>query len=599
MTKTSRREFLATAAPALQLPSRRVRPNIVFLSCEDTSPLLGCYGDSAAITPVLDRFARQATRYTNAYTVAGVCAPSRSGIITGMYPSTLGSHHMRCQARLPQHVHCFPEYLRDAGYYCTNNSKTDYNFPVPRGAWDESSRSAHWRKRKPGQPFFAVFNFTITHESRIRWSGDEWVKATSELRPGQRQDPARMRIPPYHASAPATRRHWANFYELVTALDYQVGAALRELDEAGLADDTIVFFWGDHGTGLARAKRWLYDSGTRVPLLVRIPQKFQTAGQGRPGSVDDQLVSLLDLGPTVLHLAGVPVPEHMQGRAFLGPRLTPARDYVFGARDRMDERYDIIRAVRDRRYRYVRNYEPFKPYYQHMRTAEGSATMQDLRRLHAEGKLPPEAAQFMADHKPPEELYDLGTDPHEVRNLAASPELGEVLARMRRVHENWMRETGDLGLIPEPELVVRERELGSRYAIARQPRAGDLLARVRRMALTADPKELAAGLNDPDAAIRYWAATHLGRVDPAALNKARGDPAPVVRVAAARGLRDAAALATLLGHEEEWVRLHAALALDDLGTLAAQAKPTLRNALKDSNNYVPRVAEHALAALGA
>jgi len=614
----SRRQFLAgglaSAAPVVLSARRAARPNILWISCEDTSPTLGCFGDPQAITPALDKLASEGVCYTRAYTVAGVCAPSRSGIITGMFPSTLGSHHMRCQAKLPAHVKCFPEYLREAGYYCTNNSKTDYNFPVPPKAWDESSGKAHYRHRAKGQPFFAVFNITTTHESRILIEAEKFRGLTARLTASQRRDPARMRVPAFHPDTPVTRRQWANYYELVTAMDYEVADRLKELENDGLLEDTIVFFWGDHGTGLPRAKRWLYESGTHAPIIVRIPEKFRTAGQGEPGTRDSQLVSFLDLGPTVLNLAGVEVPKHMQSRAFLGPNLTPPREYVYGARDRMDERYDIIRAVRDRRYRYIRNYEPFKPYYQYMNTSEQSPVMQDLRRAHAEGALRPAAAQFMADRKPEEELYDVERDPDEVRNLAALPGHRKTLERLRAAHEAWTRETRDLGLIPEPELVEREEKLGSRYAILRQPDSDALLTRLREMAAAAargERERLERGIKDPDAAVRYWAATGLGNLDAsapgAALEAALKDSSAAVRVAAARGLlragsRQEAALKLLtveLASPREWVRLAAALALDESGAKARPAADALRRALEDKNNYVPRVARHALAGMGA
>lgn len=619
MSSMTRREWLAGTAstPVISARARVARPNILWISCEDTSPCLGCYGDPNAITPTLDRLAAEGVRYTNAYAVAGVCAPSRSGIITGMYPTTLGTHHMRCEAKLPEHVKCFPEYLREAGYYCTNNVKTDYNFPPPASAWDESSQSAHWRNRPHGRPFFAVFNITTTHESRIRAGDQEYARLTARLKPAERRDPARMRIPPFHPDTPAVRRDWARFYELVTAMDYQAAGLLAELEKDGLADDTIVFFWGDHGTGLPRAKRWLYDSGTGVPLIVRIPEKFR-GGQVRPGSVNHELVSLIDLAPTVLNLAGVTIPEHMQGRAFLGPNLTPPREYIYGSRDRMDERYDIIRSVRDRRYRYIRNYEPYKPYYQYMNTPEGGPTMQELRRLHKLGHLPPAAAQFMAGRKPPEELYDLEADPHEVRNLAGSPRRRHVLERMRAAHRKWALETRDLGLLPEPDIAEREAKYGSRYAILRQPGSERLIQRLRQTielgerGPAASPK-LAEALADADAAVRYWAATGLGNLgEPArpsaeALRRALKDPSACVRIASARALcrlgAEGEALPVLIREvcsDREWVRLSAAIVLDELGERARPAREALeqvRSDKRDRHRYSVRVASHALEAL--
>jgi len=590
------------------------RPNILWISCEDVSPLLGCYGDPNAVTPTLDRLAAQGTRFDNAFTHAGVCAPVRSGTITGMYPSTLGSQHMRCNITLPPEVNCFTTYLREAGYYCTNNVKQDYNFTAPESAWDESSGKAHWRNRPAGRPFFAVRNFTGTHESKVRASVEQHAKATERLKPSERQDPAKLTLPPYYPDTPATRRDWAQNYELITALDYDVADMLDELEEAGLADDTIVFFWSDHGVGLPRAKRWLYDSGTHVPLIVRIPEKFRVNGQGRPGTVDDRLVAFVDLAPTVLNLAGVDIPGHMQGQPFLGPNLPPPRRYVYGARDRMDERYDLIRSVRDKRYRYIRNYEPFKPYYQYMDYAERGPTMQELRRLHASGDLPPAAELFMASSKPVEELYDLETDPHEIDNLAGKPEYRDVLERMRAAHIEWMIETRDVGLLPEPELVERAKKYGSRYAILRQPGSEQFMRRLRAVAARAgrpartDRRALARAMKDEDAAVRYWGAIGLGNLgkdveSPAdLLAEGLNDPSAVVRVAAARGLcrmgMEQKALPVLereLKSEHEWIRLMAALVLDSIGDKARPAIDALKEAMKDKQNkYVVRVANHAL-----
>jgi len=536
--------------------------------------MLGCYGDPHAITPNADRFATQAVRFTRAYTVAGVCAPSRSGIITGMYPTTLGSSHMRSDAKLPDFVRCFPAYLREAGYYCTNNVKTDYNFAVPQDAWNQSSRAAHWKNRAAGQPFFAVFNQEVTHESRYPRRGAAHDADVPRLTPAQRQDPAKLTtLPPYYPDTPEARRDWANVYEGLTEMDYWLADRLKELDAAGLADDTIVFVWGDHGVGLPRAKRWLYESSTRVPLMVRIPEKFRAPGQGRPGTVDDQLVSFIDLAPTVLNLAGLKAPEHFQGRAFLGPRLTPPREYVHGARDRMDERYDMVRMVRDRRYRYLRNYEPEKPYAQYMNTAEQGVTMRELRRT-----APPAARPFMAATKPPEELYDVENDPHELQNLARNPQHRATLERLRREHLRWSDATRDLGLIPEPELMRREKELGNRYAILRQKDAASLLQRLR------NPKP-----NDPDPAVRYWAARRGANLTM--------DPVLIVRVAAARAQRSLPVLIEALSSEEEWTRLAAAQALDELGEGARAALPALQACLAKGaaeNRYVLRVVNHAV-----
>jgi uncharacterized sulfatase len=459
--------------------SAQSRPNILWISAEDLSPDLGSYGDGYARTPNLDKLAGQGVRFAKAFSVAPVCAPSRSAIITGMYPTSIGSHHMRSKAVPPAGVKAFPEYLRAVGYYCTNNSKTDYNFEAPPSntppvtVWDKSSRNAHWRNRAPGQAFFAVFNLVVTHESQIRTGADEFARNTAALKPQDRHDPAKAVLPPYYPDTAIVRNDWARYYDLITAMDLQAAKLLKELEDDGLTENTIVFFWGDHGRGLPRAKRWLYDSGLRVPLIVRWP------GKVRPGTVREDLVSLLDLAPTVLSVAGVPVPAHMQGQVFLGQAAAGARQYVFSHRDRMDEAYDRMRAVHDGRFKYIRNFFPGRPYAQHIDYMEEMPTMREMRRVHKDhfnalspnyGKAMTAAQQiFFLPEKPIEELYDLNSDHHEVKNLANSEKHQSDLKRLRRALEVWQKETKDLGAIPEGELRERMRP-GGVWAQASQPR---------------------------------------------------------------------------------------------------------------------------------
>lgn len=575
------------------------RPNILWLSAEDISPHLGCYGDPNAVTPHLDQLAQEGVRYTHAFTTAGVCAPCRSGIITGMYQTTLGTHHMRCRAQLPKHIRPFTTYLRQAGYYCTNNSKTDYQFSAPNDTWDSSSGKAHWRNRKPGQPFFAVFNFTGCHESGIASEG-KYKSVTANLNPNQRQKAKQLPLPPYYPDTPIVREDWKRNYELITAMDVWAGKLIAQLKEDGVYDNTIIFFWSDHGVGLPRAKRWLYDSGTRVPLIVRVP--------GKQPAVSGRMVSSIDFGPTVLKLAGLSVPKHVQGRSFLHDA---ERDFVYGARDRMDERYDIIRSVRGPRFRYIRNYEPLKTYYQYMNTPEKGATMREIRRVHAAGDMPESAALFMAPAKPTEELYDLKADPHEINNLAGQPEHAARLKRMREVHLQWVRDTGDLGLLPEAEIEIREKAVGERYRILQgQTELNTELGRVAALASTgvyALP-ELLQALRHPDAAVRYWGATGVGNIGKEAVNakkpmiNALEDSSPSVRIAAARALAKLGdpkrALPTLqaeLKSEHQWGRLAAVIVLDEMDEQARPAIPALKQALvRQPNKYIVRVANRAL-----
>jgi N-sulfoglucosamine sulfohydrolase len=435
-----------------------IRPNIVWISNEDMSPHLGAYGDPLARTPVLDKLATEAIRYTNAFTTAPVCAPSRAAIITGMYQTTIGAQHMRTtEDRVPElpgpylavppfYVKAFPEYLRAAGYYTTNRAKTDYQFGVPFTIWDDLGPNAHWRNRADkSQPFFSVFNFEVTHESQIF--------PTSPARKGKPlvTDSATVPVPPYYPDTPAIRQELARMYDNIADMDGQVGEILRQLDADGLVDNTIVFYWSDHGDGVPRSKRSLYDSGLRVPLMIRWPKMAAAVA----GSANDQLVSMIDLAPTVLALAGVEIPGHLQGRALVGPKAGPAPEFVFAARDRMDIEYDMMRSARDDRFLYIRNFAPEQPYAGHIIYRNQSAIMQDWLRLQAEGALTGTAALWMRTHRPAEELYDTKADPHQVRNLAAEMAHRQTLERMRRTVADWMIRTGDQGLVNEPEMIHR------------------------------------------------------------------------------------------------------------------------------------------------
>ncbi|TKJ38754.1 MAG: sulfatase [Planctomycetes bacterium B3_Pla] len=726
----NRRRFLqissGSAATVLlpQIPlssaetAKAQRPNILWVSAEDISPDLGCYGDDYAVTPNIDKIAARGVRYDNVYSHSGVCAPTRSGIVTGMYPTTIGTHHMRCKGVPPAYVKCFSEYLRAAGYYCTNNSKTDYQFNPPPSAWDESSRNAHWRKRGKDQPFFAIFNFTTSHESQIRNRSKGMLQRIANLKPHEKHDPAKAVLPPYYPDTPLVRKDWAQYYDVITLMDKQVGEALKQLEDDGLAEDTIVWFWGDHGRGLPRGKRWIYDSGLRIPLIIHVPEKWRKLAMpanpdaAKPGAVNDDLVAFIDFAPTMLSLAGVKIPGHIQGRAFLGGQKAKSRDYIYAARDRMDEAYDLIRAVRDKRYKYIRNYMWYVTRGQDIDYMNQMPTMREMRRLNAEGKLKGPQKQYFEKTKPVEELYDIVTDPHEVNNLAGDPQYKSVLERMRKAHAEWVIETSDMGLIPEPEFDEMKRPGGEYQKTAdpvfrapeRQPSSGktarrvsiacptpgasivyrisgegrtdaawrlytksvrlaeskvlhakacrigfkdssevrlkfdekvsgpkppdtpakdnqhwrskldrtDLLARLRKI------KELdgsgengpyVKALKDKYASVRYWAVVGLhnnlkdrdrNRAEPL-LRTALKDAAPAVRVAAAHALCDwgregeaLPVLAEALKDKTDKARLYAIIALNKIGEKARPLVPQIQAALKDSDNYVRRVAQTTL-----
>jgi len=389
------------------------RPNVLWITCEDMSPRLGCYGDRTVPTPHIDALAQAGVRYTHAFATTGVCAPSRHALITGMYPTSTYAFQMRNLARTsalkeikdpatrqfartrplyeavpPPEVRCFTEYLRLAGYYCSNNSKQDYQFRAPVTAWDESSKQAHWRKRRPGQPFFSVFNFTVTHESGVFGQG----------RSPKVVDPNQVPVPAFYPDTPVVRTDLAKHYDNIAALDKQVGDLVDQLRADGLLDKTIIFFYGDHGDGLPRCKRWVYDSGTRVPLIVRYPDKRDA------GTTSDRLVSFVDFGPTVLSLAGVEVPAYVHGLAFLGEQAVDPREYVFFHRDRNGENRETIRAIRDQRFRYVRNFRAHEPYIKPLSYRDRQAIMQELNRLIEQDQLAPEQWQLSASSKPLEEF---------------------------------------------------------------------------------------------------------------------------------------------------------------------------------------------------
>ena len=381
--RVPRREFLkvagwSTAALALSgctepirpavTPTERVvpaKPNILWITCEDISPYLGCYGDAYAITPYLDRLASESIVYTNAYSTAPVCAPGRSCLITGLYATSTGTQHLRSEVPLPARIEPFPKLLRAAGYYCSNNYKEDYNF-TDDAIWDDSSHNAHWRNRPLSQPFFSVFNLMSTHQGQINGSDEAFFETyRSKLSPSERHNAKTLLLPPYYPDTPMVRKIWARYYDLITFMDKQAGELLAQLEADGLADETIVFFFSDHGMGLPRFKRTLYDSGLHVPLMVRFPARYQHLAPLPPGGRTDRLVSFVDFAPTMLSLIGLPVlPEPMQGRPFLGPLDTAPRRYVFGASSRVDEVYETSRCVRDRRYKYIRHFLPHLPYVQ-------------------------------------------------------------------------------------------------------------------------------------------------------------------------------------------------------------------------------------------
>ncbi|MFO0429128.1 MAG: sulfatase-like hydrolase/transferase [Planctomyces sp.] len=598
-------------------------PNVLWISCEDLSPHLGCYGDALAQTPVLDALAADGVRFTNAFSCHGVCAPSRTGIITGRYPISLGANHMRSKVGLPPQVRLFPELLRNAGYYCSNNSKTDYNLVWKESTvWDESGSKAHWRNRTAAdQPFFAVFNLNVTHESGI-WK-ENWSKAVEKEPQSALTQASDVQVPPLYPDTPEIRSAIARLYDTVRLMDRQVGEILQQLKEDGLYESTVIFFWSDHGDGLPRCKRWTYDSGTRVPLIVRVPPQFRREGSGIPGAIDSRLVSLLDLGPSVLDLAAVQIPEDLHGRSLFPPTARGSssaedpvrgRKYIHGARDRIDERPDLVRSVRTERYRYVRHYFPWRPMFQHLSYAERGAISKELRRLLSENQLPETMARWYRTPTVAEELFDLTQDPWELQNIAADQQFQDVLHELRDECDRWQLEVGDVHLIPEAVLAEEEAVVGSRWQISHQPGGGERLSRLLKVAGIAagispyDSELLRAELNSADAAARWWALSGLihhegAKAVESILKRQLEDPSPVVWIVAAEALRrmaaeDAVAAADRVLQSEllsssPFVRHAAILAIDDLGAEAIRSARSVIE-MMPPEEYSSRVARHAL-----
>jgi len=442
--------------------------NVVWISCEDMGPVLSAYGNKAVHTPNIDRLANEGIKYTNAYATVGVCAPSRFSIITGMYPARLGAHNMRTgdhnnfkwpediklrkdkgvldksgknvpdyEVVPPAYVKPFPEYLRAKGYYCVNDNKCDYQFNAPFTAWDDVYGGGSYKNAPEGRPFFYVKNYYTTHESRI------WLRKDKPMTVA----PSSVSVPDYYADIPIVREGIARKYSNIEALDKEVGILLDALEADGVMENSVIFFWSDHGGNLLRQKRAVGDSGLHVPLIIRYPDGY------RAGETESRMVSLMDLGPTVLSLTGQKPPKYMDGKAFAGPFEEAPRDYIYGSADRFDESTDMQRSVLDGRYVYIKNFMPELPLIYRNRYREQIPMNKHLIELDAEGKLEGDAAYIFMKTKPLEELYDLKNDPYEVHNLANDPAHAEKLKLLRSQLSQWQASIKDRGFTPESEII--------------------------------------------------------------------------------------------------------------------------------------------------
>ncbi|NJN25441.1 MAG: sulfatase [Cyclobacteriaceae bacterium] len=453
--------WLVTFQPVTGQPSKQNRPNILWLIAEDMGPELACYGNPLVQTPNMDQLAREGRRYTHVYTTAPVCSPSRSAFMTGMYQTSIGAHNHRSHRsdgyQLPEGVRVLTDHFRARGYFTGNiveltdnadekfyqgTGKTDWNFAYNGAPFD----TKHWSDLKNNQPFYAQINFSETHR------GHDWNEA--HLHVDRPVNPDDVILPPYYPNHPEARADWAQYLNAIQALDKKIGFVLKKLETDGIDENTIVIFFGDNGRAMVRGKQWPYESGLHIPMIIRLPTSLEKPIGFERGTVDDRLIASIDISATSLALAGIDPPLLMQGRVFLGEDATPPRTFIFGGRDRGDETVDRIRTVRDKQYRYIRNYYPERPFLQTNRYKEFSYPMIALmRELNAEGKLTPEQAYLLAPTRPEEELYDLENDPYEINNLAANPTYSHQLAVLRAALDTWLAETNDQGSIAEPDSI--------------------------------------------------------------------------------------------------------------------------------------------------
>ena len=569
-------------------------PNILWITAEDMSPTLGCYGDDYATTPYIDQLASEGVTYENAFATSPVCSPSRSCIINGLAASSQGTQQMRSAFPIPGYMKGFPSLLRSAGYYTSNNVKTDYNSAnwekIIAASWDESSATAHWRGRADDQPFFSVFNLMTSHQSRsMVWPYQQFVsEVQSKLEADEIHHPEKAPVPPYYPDTPIVRQTLARFYDCVTAMDKEVGAILRHLEEDGLAEDTIVFFYSDHGSGLPRHKRALLDSGMKVPLIIRFPEKYQSLAPSGPGTRTNRLVSFDDFGPTVLSLTQLEIPAYMEGKPYLGPAAGPARRYVYGHRDRVDEVLDLARSVRDERYLYIRNYMPHLGYNQPTAWPDLGEIRHDFYAHAQRGRMTGPQEHFAGPSRPLEELYDCQADPQNLDNLAGSSDHRGVLERMGAQLGAHLMDSRDLGFLPEA--LAWELSAGTTpYELARSDGSYQQARLIQAASQVGNASEeaLLSHLAHSDPGVRYWGAVGFSA-------------APTLSTNAIDALTEA------LEDGDHNARIEAANALARHGHLA-ESIPVLAEALKDRNlaavlhsaRTVELLGERAIAALPA
>ncbi|MBK1827311.1 sulfatase family protein [Haloferula rosea] len=604
--------ILACLSAALLLQSEsKETPNVLWITLEDTSPhFIGCYGDSAARTPNIDGLADRGIRFTRAFANAPVCSAARSTIITGTLNEVLGTGHHRSAMPIPDRIKGFPTFLREANYYTSNNYKTDYSTSdakrLIQESWNESSGQAGWWKRGKEQPFFSVFNFNDTHQSRTMTWPYAWYRENifNKTSPERRVSDKAFAVPPFYPDTPEIRRHFARVYNCIARTDEQVGDLLARLESEGLSDDTIIFCYADHGEAMPRGKANPIALGYRVPFIISIPEKWKHLNPwGPPGSTSDELICFDDLGPTMLSLVGRKPAPWMTGRPLMGEHRSATRPYIFCSRNRIDESAGCSRSITDGRFIYTRHFLP-APELQYVRYFDVSDISQELRGMHREGELNEVQTRLFED-QPHEVLYDLESDPWEIENLAADPAHAEKVAHLRSTLFEHIITSRDIMLCPEYELIEISRK-STPYETGQAAKPKELRHRLYAADLASRPgvhREILKLARSESPVITYWAATALGRVEgyPRDPFKLEDFPYPPARIEFAAGRyhfdQDPAAKAELEKFARSFdprLRLHALQRIQSFGQKAADFTEVLEHSLKSRDLDCRNSAEMSL-----
>lgn len=525
------------------------RPNILWITIEDTSPqFIGSYGNQDARTPYIDKLAKNGVLFKNAFSTNTVCSPSRTTLITGVRTYATGAGNHRSKYPLPNFMHGFPYYMQQVGYYTTNNSKTDYNVAKERSfidqAWDESSDSASWTNRKPGQPFFAVHNFMDSHQSRTMTSPYEQYKkmVLDQLPQEDHINENEFDLPPFYRDSPEMRKQFARVYNAIKLTDNKIGELLKSLEKDNLMDSTIIFFYGDHGEGIPRGKTNGISLGYRVPFVIWFPPMYEHLSPWGSGIVSDELIDFEDLAPTLISLAGGQVPQYMKGRVLIGKDRSNQADHIELSSDRSDNGIDMIRSITDGRYIYSRNYLPFMPELRFINYMEIGEIKKIMRTDLAANKLNP-LQKSLFEERPAEFLYDTNKDPWETDNLADKPEFKNILLNMRRQLDESILASRDVMFLPEYELELisqhtnlYEYRLDNKNYPLEEIYSAASLSGMRGNQVA---QKQVALLNSKNKIVRYWAITGLRSQAPEtlapfshAIIQALNDPYPPVGITA-------------------------------------------------------------------